>query len=101
MDKVRVVVDPSFDQVFPEKWPSSIAVKTLRGEKLVKEMDHPRGDPENFLSWDEVSEKFCELSRWVLSPKKQKHILEQVKGLEKIRNINSFSGLIVIGRYGR
>ncbi len=101
MDKVRVVADPSFDRVFPEKWPSAIAVTTVRGEKMVKEMDHPRGDPENFLSWDEVSEKFFELSRSALSPKKQKYILEKVKGLERIRDMHSFSGLIAIGNYGR
>jgi len=53
---------------------------------MVKELDHPRGDPENFLSWDEASEKFCELSRSVLSRKKQMQMMEQVKGLEKIRH---------------
>jgi len=86
MDKIRVVADPLFDQVFPDKWPSAIAITTVRGEKMVKEVDHPRGDPENFLSWDEASEKFCELSRSVLSRKKQMQMMEQVKGLEKIRH---------------
>ena len=94
MNKIRVVTDPSFDQVFPDKWPSAIAITMLRGGRVVKEVDHPRGDPENFLSWNELSEKFCELSRSVLSPKKQKHILERLKGLERIRNMNSFSELL-------
>ena len=81
IDKIRVTPDPSLDRLFPEKWPSIITVTPITGGKITKRVDHPRGDPENFPSWNELAEKFVPLSNRLLSERRKKLVIEEVKNL--------------------
>ena len=87
IDKIRVTPDPSLDRLFPEKWPSIITVTPITGGKITKRVDHPRGDPENFPSWKELAEKFVPLSNRLLSERGKKLVIEEVKNLERVRDV--------------
>ena len=89
MGKIRVLPEPSLEGLFPERWPSIVAITMRTGERWVKRVDHPRGDPENFLSWEEICEKFSELSDRLLTEKRKKAIIEHVQHLEKVRDVSS------------
>ena len=87
MDRVHVLPDSSLDEAFPDRWPSIVTVRTHAGETITSRVDYPKGDPENFLSWEELVEKFCQLSNRLLSDKKRRMVIEEVKNLEKAKEV--------------
>jgi 2-methylcitrate dehydratase PrpD len=62
MDVVECYRDPSLDARYPAAWPASVEIELGDGTQLRSRLDHPRGDPENPLSYDEVSEKLVALA---------------------------------------
>jgi 2-methylcitrate dehydratase PrpD len=62
MDVVECYRDPSLDARYPAGWPASVEIGLSDGTKLQCKVDHPRGDPENPLSYDEVAEKLMALA---------------------------------------
>jgi len=94
MKKVECVEDPQLDKDFPKKWPATVAIKTKDGKSYRASIEHPKGDPENPLSWDELIGKFQNLTVPVYSERKRKEIVSRVKNLEKEDSISSFTGLL-------
>jgi 2-methylcitrate dehydratase PrpD len=62
MDVVECYRDPSLDARFPAAWPATAEIVLDNGTQLLARVDHPRGDPENPLSYDEVAEKLVALA---------------------------------------
>src|SRR5438046_2440256 len=62
MERVVGVGDPALDAVFPRAWPCWVRI-TLRGRPpLETRVEHPRGDPESFLTPAELERKFRTLA---------------------------------------
>lgn len=91
MSKIRCVEDPELEKEFPKKWPASVMITTKNGEEHSALIDYPKGDPENPLSWDELIDKFKDLTAPIFSCAKQDAIIEKVRSLELEDDINSFS----------
>ncbi|MDP3016965.1 MAG: MmgE/PrpD family protein, partial [Deltaproteobacteria bacterium] len=53
------------------------------------------GDPENPLSWEELIEKFHDLSNRFLAKERRSKIVEQVRRLEEVRDIQKWSSLLL------
>lgn len=87
MTKVSCFLDKSLEAEFPKKWPSSVLIRTKDGQQYETWLDFPKGDPENPLSWEEVIEKFNELSSEYYSNDEIKAITSRIKALEKERSI--------------
>ena len=62
MDVVECYRDPSLDERYPAAWPARVEIALSDGTQLHSRLDHPRGDPENPLSYDEVAEKLVALA---------------------------------------
>lgn len=56
--KVRIIVDPNAENLFPKKWTAKVGIKTVEGEKYFTHVNCPRGEPENPMSSDEMEDKF-------------------------------------------
>jgi len=62
MERVVGVRDPALDAAFPRAWPCWVRI-TLRGRPpLEAHIQHPRGDPESFLTPAELERKFRTLA---------------------------------------
>src|SRR5581483_4451368 len=61
MKKVECVRDPALDARFPRQWPAWVEVRTRAGAVLRAAVEHPKGDPENPLAWDEQVAKLRDL----------------------------------------
>ena len=62
MERVVGVPDAALDAVFPRAWPCWVRI-TLRGRPpLEARVEHPRGDPERFLTAAELERKFRTLA---------------------------------------
>lgn len=83
MNRVDVIVDPTIDRQYPEKWGAVVEVKLTTGEIIRKQTDFPKGDPENAVSKDELIEKFIDLAK-ELPENDRKQLSERVLKLEKL-----------------
>jgi 2-methylcitrate dehydratase PrpD len=78
MPKVELVKDPRIEETFPKEWPARVAIETENGQRYEKFVRYPKGDPENPLTWDEMTRKFYSLSGAVLSRERCDEIIEAI-----------------------
>jgi 2-methylcitrate dehydratase PrpD len=62
MGRVVLTKDIRIETNFPQEWPASVAIELGNGQRYDKFTRHPKGDPENALTWDELEAKFRALS---------------------------------------
>lgn len=96
MSRVSHVADPELDAVFPAKWPAWAEVHTTDGRKLRSDIEYPKGDPENALTWDEMKEKFVNISSPVIPPKRQSQIIARVEALEEMADMRELAALLAV-----
>ena len=94
MARVRCVRDPTLDAVFPRQWPAWAEVRTKDGRTLRSETQYPKGDPENALTWDELKQKFVDLSASVISASHQREIISAIEALENMRDVRDLAALL-------
>ncbi len=94
MAKVRCVTDPDLDATFPAQWRAWAEVRTTDGRSLRSEVTHPKGDPENGLTWDEMKQKFIDLSAPVITEQRQSEIIETVESLEDLSDVRQLAALL-------
>lgn len=99
MKKVQCVEDPDLDKEFPRRWPASVKIIARGGREYSTRIDHPKGDPENPLSWEEIIEKFRNLTSPLFSERRQGDIIERTRSLEKERSLRSFCTMLRRTRY--
>ncbi|HEX76633.1 MAG TPA: MmgE/PrpD family protein [Dehalococcoidia bacterium] len=94
MGRVSCVLDPELDKAYPERWPASVEIATNDGRHFYARIEHPKGDPENPLSWQELVKKFNELSSPVFSRDRRERIISEVRSLETEENISNLASLL-------
>jgi len=67
MNKVVLVKDPRIEETFPKEWPARVVIELENGERHERFVRFPKGDPENPLTWDEMTAKFRSLAGTVVS----------------------------------
>ena len=98
MRRVECVTDPDLEKAFPKQWCATAEILTKDGKRYFTKVEYCKGDPENPLSWDEVIEKFNDLSGRVLTRERRLKIVDQVKNFEKIQNLPKWSPLLLRNR---
>lgn len=98
MKKVEYAVNPELDKSFPKQWGAIAEIFTNDGKRYFTKIEYPKGDPENPLSWEEVIEKFHDLSGQFLTKKRRIKIIEQVRNLEKVKDMKDLSTLLLRDR---
>ena len=96
MGKVQCITDPALDAQFPQQWPAWAEVRTRDGRTLRSEVQYPKGDPENALTWDEMRDKFMNLSALVISRKRQQEIIAAVESLQDMRDVRELADLLAV-----
>ena len=97
MGRVRCVIDPALDASFPSRWPAWAEVRTGDGRTLRSDIEFPKGDPGNALTWDELKSKFVNLSSPVISTKRQSEIVATVESLEFLDDVRDLAALLTTG----
>lgn len=87
MARVQCVQDPALEVNYPSMWPAWVEMETRDGRTLKSEVQYPKGDSENPLSWDELKEKFRVLTAPVIPADKQDEIISTVESLEHLEDI--------------
>jgi len=95
MERISVEVDPTMENVYPEKWPAEIEIVTKQSIRLRERVDHPKGDPENPMSLTEMVEKYQDLASKAADDFSAKLILDRVMNLEKLLDMSTiFDGFL-------
>jgi 2-methylcitrate dehydratase len=92
--KVKVVMDPESERLFPKLQRVTVTITTTDGRELKKQVDYPKGDPRNPLSDREVEEKFDALSEPVVGAARCREIREAVWRVETLGSIAELMDLL-------
>ena len=90
MGKVNVRQD-----TFQHEMQSHISISTVDGKKYEQNVDYPKGEPENPVSWDDTLNKFLGLSEPLLGQEKSEAIYEFVYNLESKQSMNEISAHLI------
>ena len=74
---------------------SHISISTVNGKKYEQNVDYPKGEPENPVSWDDTLNKFLGLSEPLLGQEKSEAIYEFVYNLESKQSMNEISAHLI------
>mgnify|MGYP000144012909 CR=1 FL=1 len=78
--RVSLHVNPELDRMFPEYTAARLVLRTDR-ESLESCCRHPLGDPVNPMDWGMLVNKFQHVTHGLLSPARQKEIIQAVQSL--------------------
>ncbi|HZV60370.1 MAG TPA: MmgE/PrpD family protein [Candidatus Eremiobacteraceae bacterium] len=87
MSKVVMIKDVRIEKNFPAEWPSNAKIVLEDGTIYEKFIRHPKGDPENPLSWEELASKFRSLAIPVLPEVQWREIENSLRGMDASKNI--------------
>jgi 2-methylcitrate dehydratase PrpD len=98
MRRVECFIEPDLERTFPKQWPATVEILTKDGKKYFTRVEYCKGDPENPLSWEEVIDKFNDLSGRSLTKERQLKIVNQVRRLERIGDLGRWSKILLRNR---
>ncbi len=98
MRRVECVIDPDLDERFPKQWCATAEIFKKDGNRYFTKVEYCKGDPENPLSWEELIEKYHDLSNRIWTRERRIKIIEQVRNFEKIRDLREWSSLLLRNR---
>lgn len=81
MGKVVLQKDMRIEENFPAEWPALVSVHLTSGAHFEKFVRFPKGDPENPLTWQELSAKFHSLTSRVFPTTRCDEIVDSVKDM--------------------
>ena len=73
---------------------SEIEISLSDGKKLKRKVEYPKGEPENPMSWEEMSQKFTEWGNLAIGKQKTKSIESRISNLEQLENIDELIGFL-------
>jgi 2-methylcitrate dehydratase PrpD len=95
MRKVECIVDPELDRTFPKQWRATAEILTEDQKRYFTTVEYPNGDPENPLSWEEMIERFHDLTGRIINKEQRLKIVKEVKRLDGIKDIRKWSALLL------
>jgi len=95
MRKVECIVDPKLDRTFPKQWRATAEILTGEGKSYSTTVEYPKGDPENPLSWEEMKERFHDLTGQIMKKEQRLKIVEEVETLDGIKDMRKWSSLLL------
>ena len=92
MDKISVVKDEKQEKLNrenPAKLASEIIIKMKDGAKYQMQVDYPKGDPDNPMTWEESKAKFIALAEPVCGRRKAEKLSAYIKNIDEISDITA------------
>ena len=95
MDKVEIIADQELTDFHIQTggFPAQIEIYS-GGKKYVKRVDYPVGSSQRPMSWDDIEDKFFELTKGHFSPEQCQKIINSGKKISIMEDINQLSQLL-------
>jgi len=97
MKRISLEFEPRLDEIAKDKGlinPSQVKVVLADGEEFTQTVEEAKGGPDDPMSWSEVSEKFSQCSRHILSAEQAERILNFIRQLEHVTNVTDLMGFL-------
>jgi 2-methylcitrate dehydratase PrpD len=94
MAKVGYARDPELEKNYPKEWPAWARVLLKDGREVSAQVRFPKDDPENPLSWDELSEKYRTLAGAVWEQERVERVQGAVRRLEDEKSVREFASIL-------
>jgi 2-methylcitrate dehydratase PrpD len=95
LKRVKMIVNPDLKiGRLSASVPVNVIVRLKDGTALSRRVDRAKGNPEIPLSRDELTEKFKDCARPLLSGEKAERIIKTINDLEHLQYINELTGLM-------
>ncbi len=93
-EKVRMVLDPEVDQLYPLRWIGKVTVETANGRTLHGRVDEPKGDPGNPLARGELEQKALRLAAFsgAATTKEMSDVFARIWNITRLEKIERFLG---------
>jgi 2-methylcitrate dehydratase PrpD len=91
MSRTEVILDTEMEKVHdenPAKLASKVVLVLKDGRILERQVDFPKGDPDNPLTWNEAKEKFMHLAVPVYGEAKAEKLCKLIEHLEKCEDFS-------------
>jgi 2-methylcitrate dehydratase PrpD len=85
--KVKVVLDPELEKIYPANRPAIMEILTKDGKKFTERVDFAKGDHRKPMTEEECTAKFLGLTAGVLGEKKAKKAMDIVLDLENLDSV--------------
>ena len=95
MRKVECIIDPELDRTFPKQWRATAEILTEDEKRYSTTVEYPKGDPENPLSWEEMIERFHELTGQIIKKDQRLKIVEALERLDGIKDMRKWSSQLL------
>lgn len=92
--KVKIVNEPSFRDLYPEKRPTTVIIRLKDGSELSSHVEYPFGEPENPPTDEQIRERFMSGAGRVIGAKKATKVLETVEALERLERVEVLMALL-------
>lgn len=79
-----------FEDMFPEKQPSRVTIRTKDGREPSVYLEYPKGDPREAMTEEDLDVKFNALAGQLLSASRRRHIKDMVFRCEEIDDVGDF-----------
>ena len=86
LPKVTCVFDPEIEAEFPANMSGKLTV-AARGQNLVQKVVVPKGEPDNFLTEDELRAKFTGLAEAVLGAERTARLADAVLTIDTASDV--------------
>ena len=96
MARIKVTTDPELAKLYPSARPADLEIRTKKGERLKARVDHPKGNPCNPMTDEEVQAKFKKLASKLMEEDQICHIIETVNNIEKVDDIGELMDLLAV-----
>ena len=92
MSRTEVILDAEIEKIHaenPAKLASKVVLVLKDGRELERQVDFPKGDPDNPFTWDEAKSKFMHLAAPVYGEEKAEKLCVLIEHLEKSEDFAS------------
>ncbi|MFQ6615486.1 MAG: MmgE/PrpD family protein [Fidelibacterota bacterium] len=79
-----------FEDLFPEKQPSRVTIRTRDGLERSVYLEYPKGDPREPMTEKDLEVKFDSLARQILSADRRKSIRDMIYACEEMDEVGDF-----------
>ena len=80
---------------FLKQWRATAEILTEDEKRYSTTVEYPKGDPENPLSWEEMIERFHDLTGRIMKKDQRLKIVEEVERLDGIKDIRKWSSRLL------
>ena len=91
MQRVAYERDPALEYNYPKEWPAWAKVTLQDGRQVSAQVRFPKGDPENPLSWDQLTDKYRDLVKSVWGASQAERVYRAVRVLEDAVDLRDFT----------